>query len=163
VRVTFVTDEWCVPALTEGLRACGLEVQVPVMTLPGKARLWQVFLRTGWEPFLPLFRLTHLIALERVGPSHTEQSVQRQLAGGGRVACRVATEHLLVTGVSNWGGYALAAGLWHLKGGPPPADLFDVERERQLLQIMVDRGSLIDGVTGQPTATVDGLPFERYV
>ena len=32
----------------------------------------------------------------------------------------------------------------------------------ELLQLMVERGPLVDGVTGQPTATVDGLPFERY-
>src|SRR5262249_13378323 len=88
--------------------------------------------------------------------------IHRNIPGGGRVACRVATEYLLVTGVSNWGGYALAAGLWHLKGRQPPPGLFDAERERELLQMMVDRGSLIDGVTGQATATVDGLTFERY-
>src|SRR5205823_5103147 len=72
VRVAFVTDEFCMPALKEGLRACGLEDQVSVMMLPSKARLWQTFLITGWELFLPLYRLTHLIALERVGPSYTD-------------------------------------------------------------------------------------------
>jgi hypothetical protein len=27
---------------------------------------------------------------------------------------------------------------------------------------MVGEGGLIDGVTGQPAASVDGLPFEKY-
>jgi hypothetical protein len=27
---------------------------------------------------------------------------------------------------------------------------------------MVERGPLVDGVTGRPTVTVDGLGFERY-
>ena len=41
-------------------------------------------------------------------------------------------------------------------------DLFDVEREHALLQEMVQKGPLVDGVTGLPTATVDGLEFSRY-
>jgi len=37
----------------------------------------------GWLPFVrETFRATHLVALERVGPSHTEESVQRQLGDG---------------------------------------------------------------------------------
>jgi hypothetical protein len=27
---------------------------------------------------------------------------------------------------------------------------------------MVEKGSLVDGVSGQPSVTVDGLSFERY-
>ena len=37
-----------------------------------------------------------------------------------------------------------------------------MERERVLLQQMVEGGPLVDGVTGKQTATVDGLTFERY-
>jgi hypothetical protein len=40
--------------------------------------------------------------------------------------------------------------------------LFDVERERELLRLMVERGPLVDGVSGQATVTVDALPFDRY-
>jgi hypothetical protein len=42
-------------------------------------------------------------------------------------------------------------------------DLFDAEREYELLRLMVKDGPLVDGVTGQRTATVDGLSFERYI
>ena len=49
-----------------------------------------------------------------------------------------------------------------LRGQGPNPDLFDPERERALLEMMVRQGPLVDGVTGRPTATVDGLAFERY-
>jgi hypothetical protein len=74
----------------------------------------------------------------------------------------VPTDFLIVCGVSNWGAYGLAAGIRRLKGIKADAELFDIERERKLLQIMVEQGPLVDGVSGQPSVTVDGLSFERY-
>jgi hypothetical protein len=89
-------------------------------------------------------------------------TIRRNIPNGGLIACRVPTDHLLVAGVSNWGAYALAAGVRLLRGAKHDPSLFDVERERELLQIMVERGPLVDGKTGEQTATVDGLPFDRY-
>jgi hypothetical protein len=88
--------------------------------------------------------------------------IRRNIPNGGLVACRVPTDHLIVTGVSNWGAYALAAGVALLKGQRLDPSLFDVERERELLRVMVEAGPLVDGVTGRPSVSVDGLPFERY-
>lgn len=79
------------------------------------------------------------------------------------VACRVRTDHLIVAGVSNWGGYALGAGIALTKGRTPPPAFFNPETERQTLEQLVKAGSLIDGVTGKPTATVDGLNFASYI
>jgi hypothetical protein len=56
----------------------------------------------------------------------------------------------------------LAAGVRFLRRVPRDETLFDLGKEEELLQVMVERGPLVDGVTGQPTATVDGLSFERY-
>jgi D-glutamate cyclase len=238
IRVALLTDSYCKNALAEGLRACGLEKSVQLLALPGPEGPWETFLVRGWLPFVrETFRATHLVALERVGPSHTEQSVQRQLGdgdglidfqnevpeedrdrchtmrgvditaktsplhllfevapavpglttvgigdggneigmgkipwdvirgnipGGAKVACRVPTDHLIVAGISNWGAYGLAAGVWPLKGKRPPPGLFDPDRERELLQLMIERGPLVDGVTGLQAATVDGLAFELY-
>jgi hypothetical protein len=238
-RVALLTDSCCKNALAEGLQACGLQKSVQLLALPGPEGPWETFLVRGWLPFVrETFKATHLIALERVGPSHTEQSVQRQLGdgdglidfqnevpeesrdrchtmrglditaktsplhllfevapavpglttigigdggneigmgkipwdvirsnipGGAKIACRVPTEHLIVAGISNWGAYGLAAGVWPLKGKRPPPGLFDPDRERELLEVMVQRGPLVDGVTGEQAATVDGLAFERYV
>ncbi len=89
--------------------------------------------------------------------------IGRNIPKGELIACRVATDHLIVCGVSNWGAYALAAGVALLRRANLDPGLFDVEKERELLRIMVEQGPLVDGVTAQPTVTVDGLSFEEYV
>ena len=88
--------------------------------------------------------------------------IRRNITGGAKVACRVPTQHLIVTGVSNWGAYGLAAGVYALRKLPLPQGLFEADREQELLRLMVERGSLVDGVTAKPTATVDGLSFAEY-
>jgi hypothetical protein len=87
----------------------------------------------------------------------------RNIPNGGLVACRVPTDHLIVCGVSNWGAYGLAAGVRLLRGASAETDLFDLDREQALLEIMVEKGPLVDGVSGQPTVSVDGLPIEQYL
>ena len=89
-------------------------------------------------------------------------TIRRNIPNGALIACRVPTDYLIVAGVSNWGAYALAAGVALLMNKSLPPDLFDVEREREILRIMVEKGPLADGATGQHTFTVDGLPFEVY-
>jgi hypothetical protein len=88
--------------------------------------------------------------------------IGRNVPGGERIACRVAADHLVVAGVSNWGAYALAAGVRLLRGAPHDAGLFDPGRERKLLEVMVEHGPLVDGMSGRRVAVVDGLAFERY-
>ena len=90
-------------------------------------------------------------------------TIRGNIPNGGVVACRVATDHLIVCGVSNWGAYGLAAGVRLLNGQQPDAELFDLERERSILELMVKQGPLVDGVTGRAEVSVDGLPFERYL
>jgi len=88
-------------------------------------------------------------------------TVCRNVPNGERIACRTATDHLIVAGVSNWGAWALAAGVMLMKGAVDPS-LFDPDRERLLLEQMVEHGPLVDGVSGRRTATVDGLSFDEY-
>ena len=88
--------------------------------------------------------------------------IRRNVRGGAKIACRVPVTHLIVTGVSNWGAYGLAAGVRALRGVPFDSQLFSVERERQLLQLMVEFGPLVDGKTKEKAATVDGLTWEHY-
>jgi hypothetical protein len=89
-------------------------------------------------------------------------TIRKNVPRGGLVACRVPTDYLIVAGVSNWGAYALAAGVRLLRNAPPDNDLYDATRERDLLRRMVEAGPLVDGVTGEQSVTVDGLTFERY-
>lgn len=89
-------------------------------------------------------------------------TIARNIPNGERIACRTPTDQLIVAGVSNWGAYALAAGVAVLRRQRLPASLFDVERERELLRLMVEQGPLVDGVTARPTVTVDALTFDDY-
>jgi hypothetical protein len=89
-------------------------------------------------------------------------TIRKNIPNGGLVACRVPTDHLLVAGVSNWGAYALAAGVRKLRQAGPDPTLYDISREGELLQLLVKAGPLVDGVTNEPLATVDGLSFECY-
>lgn len=89
--------------------------------------------------------------------------IARNIPNGERIACRVPTDYLIVAGISNWGAYALAAGVAVLRRQSLPVSLFDVTHERELLRIMVEQGPLVDGVTGKQTVTVDGLAFDDYV
>jgi hypothetical protein len=91
------------------------------------------------------------------------ETIVKNIPNGDLIHCRVPTDHLIVAGVSNWGAYALAAGVYVLRGVKPPRDLFDPDREREILEVMVREGPLVDGVTGKQTATVDGLSWEEYV
>ncbi len=90
------------------------------------------------------------------------ETIVKNIPNGDLIHCRVPTDHLIVAGVSNWGAYALAAGLFVLLDRKPPADLFDPDRELAILEVMVREGPLVDGVTGKQTATVDGLSWEEY-
>jgi hypothetical protein len=88
--------------------------------------------------------------------------IRRNIPRGGKVACRIPTDHLIVAGVSNWGAYALAAGVHVLRGVQPAPRLFDPDEERRILSVMVESGPLVDGVLARPSVTVDGLTWEQY-
>jgi hypothetical protein len=224
IDVMVFTDPFCQRSLEVALKGCGLADDVPVLEVP----------RDGKTRAQKKHPITHLVALERVGPSHTEASVRKQpgsttavvesflaevpedhhdrchtmrgrditdamlpahrlfkpsiwktigigdggneigmgkvpwdtirrnIPGGALVACRVPTDRLIVAGVSNWGAYALAAGVAVLRGKRLPPDLFDPERERAVLEVMVKAGPLVDGVTGKVSVSVDGLSWDEY-
>ena len=88
--------------------------------------------------------------------------VTANVPGGARVHCHVATDFLVVAGVSNWGAYALAAGVSILRGATWPDDWADADAHRAVLTEMVARGPLVDGVRGAFEPTVDGLDWGTY-
>ena len=81
----------------------------------------------------------------------------------GRIACRVACDHLLLAGVSDWGAYGLALATAVLRGAGAKAAAWDAASQAALIRLLVDRAGAVDGVTGQHTATVDGLGLEVYL
>jgi hypothetical protein len=225
IPIVLVTDDFCAPALQAGFDECGLGKWLPILTLPPPSQAKQMSDDEYWQYFeerTRLRQLTHLLALERVGPSHADNRchtmrglditdlmspahrlfefaercevmarflgfppnfttigigdggneigmgkipcdvIERNIPNGRLVACRIPTQHLIVCGVSNWGAYALAAGVAILRGKTLDASLFDPARERHILETMVKEGPLVDGVSGKPSATVDGLTWDQY-
>ncbi len=166
----------------------------------------------------PIGQLTHLVSIERCGPSYSESDIPEQyrnrclsmkgiditkftqpahllfechrkyttigIGDGGNeigmgkipravikkniprgewIACRISVDHLITTGVSNWGAYALGAGIAILRNVPIPSDFFNPMREQEKLINMVENGPLVDGVTGKKQYTVDGIEFSEYI
>jgi hypothetical protein len=82
IKVLLLTDPFCRKALEVGLEFCQLHDRVTLQTLPPSLGSKPDFITlTKKEIFNPrdgLEGLTHLIALERVGPSHTLASIRAQ-------------------------------------------------------------------------------------
>jgi len=90
-------------------------------------------------------------------------TIHLNIQNGAQIACRLPTDHLIVAGVSNWGAYALAAGVFAIREIQNSIELFDPILEKELLELMVYEGPLVDGVTGKQSATVDGLSWDEYI
>jgi len=75
-----------------------------------------------------------------------------------RIATVIRVDHLVVAGVSNWGGYGVAAALGRLTG----QDLLHTpELERRLIAACVAAGAC-DGVTRRREPTVDSLGADTH-
>jgi hypothetical protein len=82
---------------------------------------------------------------------------------GGEIACRTPVDSLVVAGTSNWGCYALVAALARRlpdRAGALRA-LLDPALDATLLAAAGAAGG-IDGVTGEPGLSVDGVPVADY-
>ena len=75
-----------------------------------------------------------------------------------RIASVVRVDHLVVAGVSNWGGYGVVAALSRLAGREL---LHTPDAERRMIEACVSAGAA-DGVTRRRGPTVDGLPLEVH-
>lgn len=88
--------------------------------------------------------------------------IRRNVPNGGLVHCRIATDYLIVAGVSNWGAYALSWGVYHLRNVAISEQLLNSDMELSLLEEMVNEGPLVDGIVGKQQATVDTLTWDQY-
>jgi hypothetical protein len=77
---------------------------------------------------------------------------------GDRIFCAAAADFPIVSGISNWGAYALAGALSILSGWPLIAG---VATELAVLRAVCDAGA-VDGRTGERSLSVDGLPADDY-
>jgi hypothetical protein len=79
--------------------------------------------------------------------------------GAGNIAA-VATDHLVVAAISNWGGYGVAAMIAYLKGEPASA-LLNADDLERMLRACVDNGAY-DGAFARPLLSDDGVPLEAH-
>ena len=90
------------------------------------------------------------------------ETMAKNIPQAEQVRCVMTCDHLIVAGVSNWGAYALAAGVNVLRRGPLWYEMYVSKYERATLERIVQFHQLVDGVTGRQEATVDGLPWDVY-
>lgn len=91
-----------------------------------------------------------------VGMGKVESFVKESVNKGDLINAVVSSDYLIVAGVSNWGGHALAAALSILSG---TMLLHDSKTEKMLLESMLQAGA-VDGCTKKSALTVDGLSLE---
>lgn len=80
---------------------------------------------------------------------------------GGQIHCVVPCDALIVSGCSNWGAYGLAASLSILRPGAISPDLFSQSLHHRILVSLVTSGNAVDGISGKPTLSVDGITESR--
>jgi len=76
---------------------------------------------------------------------------------------RVKTDYLVSCGISNWGGYALLAGVALAMGRLDILEKVTPEQEGMVLDYIVRHGPAIDGITGKQDHSVDGIEFDDYM
>jgi hypothetical protein len=79
------------------------------------------------------------------------------------LCCRVKTDFLISCGISNWGGYALLAGVALAKGRLDILEKVTPEQEGTVLDYLVHHGPAIDGITCKQDHSVDGIEFDDYM
>lgn len=114
------------------------------------APLDRVFLEAGDRPTIGIGD-----GGNEIGMGLLAEVLPGKLKGEAHIACVVKTNWLILADVSNWGAYALVAGLSLLAGKnllPSPAEAITH------VETLVAHGA-VDGVTLAHEATVDGLPL----
>lgn len=101
-----------------------------------------------------------------IGMGRIDWSILSQRLGGpvgAKIPCRIATQHTILAGTSNWGAYALAAAVAVLRGRVDVLARHTAQSQHDMLTAIVNDARAVDGVTRRHEATVDGLPFLTYI
>lgn len=80
-----------------------------------------------------------------------------------RIVCRVPADYLLLAGVSNWAGYALALATCATRGRWELARTWNSQELGRLIETLVLEAGAVNGVTRRREPQVDGIPLESYL
>jgi len=101
-----------------------------------------------------------------IGMGNIIEKVKQNIPNGETIGCLTTVDHLLVCGVSNWGGYAIAQGLYlfhKYKTGESKSDMLpSVENEEKIIKEMEDNGA-VDGVTLSKGLKIDGIELKIHM
>jgi hypothetical protein len=76
---------------------------------------------------------------------------------------RVRTDYLVSCGISNWGGYALLAGVALTAGRLDILEKVTPDQEEMVFDYLVRHGPAVDGITCKQDHSVDGIEFDDYM
>jgi hypothetical protein len=97
-----------------------------------------------------------------------QNMVETEIPNGRVIAATTPADHLIVAGVSNWGGYGLLAAMACLRPQKAAALLrqFNREMDHRLLTAAVETGQAVDDSRvdspGRPQMSVDRIPWEQH-
>lgn len=119
--------------------------------------------------FDPIFTAKHKLTTIGIGDGGNEigmgnipwQVIADNINHGARIACSTKVNHLIVTGVSNWGGYAVGALALYEKS-ENLSQILTMHADGKLIDTMVRDGKLVDGRKGIPDNSVDGLDWQIH-
>ena len=94
-----------------------------------------------------------------VGMGKIRAYIEEHVPYGATIAADFAADYLIVAGISNWGGSALAALLSLMAN----RSLVQPEQHEQMLFNTMAKEGLIDGATRQASQSVDALPLDEYL
>eukprot|EP01028_Stygiella_incarcerata_P010304 TRINITY_DN525_c0_g1_i1.p1 TRINITY_DN525_c0_g1~~TRINITY_DN525_c0_g1_i1.p1 ORF type:complete len:305 (-),score=94.81 TRINITY_DN525_c0_g1_i1:381-1295(-) len=96
-----------------------------------------------------------------IGMGKVRDKVSRFIRKGSKIGCVIQCDHLIVSGVSNWGGMGLAAAILLLKGvsiETARKTFIDSQMHHIIVQAMMEKANAIDGVTKKSCPpSVDGM------
>jgi hypothetical protein len=90
--------------------------------------------------------------------------IARHVERGETIACVTRARHLIVTGVSHWGAYALLGALACIRPDwrEPLLGCLDESLDRRVLETTLADGPAVDGVSRLPTPTIDNLDLSVH-
>eukprot|EP00761_Pharyngomonas_kirbyi_P013131 gb/GECH01013158.1/.p1 GENE.gb/GECH01013158.1/~~gb/GECH01013158.1/.p1 ORF type:complete len:308 (+),score=92.81 gb/GECH01013158.1/:1-924(+) len=107
-----------------------------------------------------------------IGMGTVSELVKQHIPRGEQIQCAISVQHLIVAGVSNWGGHALAAILFGFAVSSDSSSkqfhkdqihevVVSAEEEAAAVQRCVEAGG-IDGVLGRGEVSVDGFDVAKH-
>ncbi|MBU3189990.1 DUF4392 domain-containing protein [Clostridium bowmanii] len=94
-----------------------------------------------------------------IGMGNIENDIKRYVKNGEKICAKSTCDYLIVAGTSNWGAYAIVSGLSLLSN----KNIFhDYYTEIKMLEKVISVGG-VDGYTGKPSMTVDGIKLSYNV